>query len=48
MTTSELTYLILLDFEIYCVITSGSYLLLTVPRIYSIAEGKNWERRDRM
>jgi len=45
MTTSELTYLILLDFEMYCIITFGSCLLLTGPRI---AEGKKWERRERM
>ena len=45
MTTSELTYLILLDFENYCIIIFGSCLLLTGPRI---AEGKNWERRERM
>jgi hypothetical protein len=29
---SELTYLILLDFEIYCVITFGSCLLLRLLR----------------
>lgn len=47
-TTSELTYVILLDFGIYYVITFGARFLLTRPRIYSIAERKKWERRERM
>jgi hypothetical protein len=46
MMTGELTHITLLDFEIYCVITFGACFLLTRPRIYSIAEGKNWERRE--